>query len=78
MATFVLVPGGWRGGWYFHNLAEALRARGHRAYAAQLTGVGERRLQPREPIPSCPRAHSPPSPQPLRVDENPVDLDPLR
>jgi pimeloyl-ACP methyl ester carboxylesterase len=43
MATFVLVPGGWRGGWYFQSLAEALRARGHSAYAVSLTGLGERR-----------------------------------
>lgn len=43
MATFVLVPGGWHGGWYFAPLVEALRARGHQAYAATLTGVGERR-----------------------------------
>lgn len=43
MATFVLVPGGWHGGWYFQGLAEALRARGHIAYPASLTGIGERR-----------------------------------
>ncbi|MFA6265141.1 MAG: alpha/beta fold hydrolase [Pseudolabrys sp.] len=43
MATYVLVPGGWHGGWYFQNFAEALRARGHRAYAVTLTGLGERR-----------------------------------
>lgn len=43
MATYVLVPGGWHGGWYFQSFAEALRARGHRAYAITLTGVGERR-----------------------------------
>ncbi len=43
MATFVLVPGGWHGGWYFQSLAEALRARGHRAYPTTLTGLGERR-----------------------------------
>lgn len=43
MATFVLVPGGWHGGWYFQSLTEALRARGHRAYAPTLTGLGERR-----------------------------------
>jgi pimeloyl-ACP methyl ester carboxylesterase len=42
MATFVLLPGGWHGGWYFQNLAEALRARGHRAYAITFTGLGER------------------------------------
>ena len=42
MATFVLLPGGWHGGWYFQNLAEALRARGHRAYPITFTGLGER------------------------------------
>jgi pimeloyl-ACP methyl ester carboxylesterase len=43
MTTYVLVPGGWHGGWYFQGLAEALRARGHRAYPVTLTGIGERR-----------------------------------
>ena len=43
MATFVLIPGGWHGGWYFQGFAEALRVRGHRAYAITLTGLGERR-----------------------------------
>ncbi|HEY4132151.1 MAG TPA: alpha/beta fold hydrolase [Gemmatimonadaceae bacterium] len=43
MATFVLIPGGWHGGWYFESFAEALRARGHRAYAVTLTGLGEQR-----------------------------------
>ena len=43
MATFVLVPGGWHGGWYFQPLAEALQAHSHRAYSVTLTGLGERR-----------------------------------
>jgi len=43
MATYVLVPGGWHGGWYFQSLARALQTRGHRAYATTLTGLGERR-----------------------------------
>lgn len=43
MTTYVLIPGGWHGGWYFQNFADALRARGHRAYAITLTGVGDRR-----------------------------------
>jgi pimeloyl-ACP methyl ester carboxylesterase len=43
MATFVLVPGGWRGGWYFQRLAEALESRGHRARSLTLTGLAERR-----------------------------------
>ena len=36
-------PGGWHAGWYFQAFAEALRARGHRAYPITLTGLGERR-----------------------------------
>lgn len=43
MATFVLIPGGWHGGWYFQGFAEALRARGHHAYPVTLTGLAERR-----------------------------------
>jgi pimeloyl-ACP methyl ester carboxylesterase len=43
MSTYVLVPGGWRGGWYFQSFAEALCARGHRVYPVTLTGLGERR-----------------------------------
>lgn len=45
MATFVLIPGGWHGGWYFHDFATALRARGHLAFAMTLAGIGERRHQ---------------------------------
>ncbi len=43
MSAFVLIPGGWHGGWYFQAFAEALRARGHRAYPVTLTGLGHRR-----------------------------------
>lgn len=43
MATYVLVPGGWRGGWYFQDLAKALEAHGHQAHAVTLTGLGDRR-----------------------------------
>lgn len=43
MATYILIPGGWHGGWYFQSLAEALRVKGHQAYAITLTGIGERR-----------------------------------
>lgn len=43
MAIYVLIPGGWHGGWYFQSVAEALRARGHRAYPVTLTGLGDRR-----------------------------------
>ena len=40
--TFVLVHGGWHGGWYWHNVEEHLRAAGHRTFAPTLTGLGER------------------------------------
>src|ERR671933_109588 len=42
MATFVLVPGFWLGGWAWRDVAETLRAAGHRVYPATLTGLGER------------------------------------
>lgn len=42
MATFVLIPGGWHGGWYFQSLARELRRQGHEAYPLTLTGLGER------------------------------------
>ena len=40
--TFVLVHGGWRGGWCWQRVAERLRKRGHRVFAPTLTGLGER------------------------------------
>ncbi|MFE9118843.1 alpha/beta fold hydrolase [Streptomyces sp. NPDC007172] len=42
MTTFVLVPGGWHGGWYYSDLADRLRAAGHRALPVTLSGIGER------------------------------------
>src|SRR5579872_3680975 len=39
MSTFVLVPGGWHGGWWFEPLAERLRAGEHMVYALTLTGL---------------------------------------
>jgi pimeloyl-ACP methyl ester carboxylesterase len=42
MATFVLVPGFWLGGWAWRRVAEPLKAAGHDVYAVTLTGVGER------------------------------------
>jgi pimeloyl-ACP methyl ester carboxylesterase len=42
MATFVLVPGMWLGGWAWHAVAETLRAAGHSVYPVTLTGLGER------------------------------------
>ncbi len=42
MTTFVLVHGAWHGGWCWQRVVERLWARGHRAYAPTLTGLGER------------------------------------
>jgi pimeloyl-ACP methyl ester carboxylesterase len=43
MAVFVLVPGGWLGGWAWRDVAAQLTRRGHRAVPVTLTGLGERR-----------------------------------
>ncbi|MEM1231310.1 MAG: alpha/beta hydrolase [Pseudomonadota bacterium] len=40
--TFLFIPGTWHGGWAWTPVCEALRALGHRAFAATPTGVGER------------------------------------
>jgi pimeloyl-ACP methyl ester carboxylesterase len=42
MATYVLVPGAWLGGWAWHDVAARLRAGGHEVYPITLTGLGER------------------------------------
>ena len=42
MATFVLVHGGWFGGWCWREVADKLRQQGHLVYAPTLTGLGER------------------------------------
>jgi len=42
MATFVLVPGAWLGGWAWQPVARQLRNHGHDAYPVTLTGLGER------------------------------------
>jgi pimeloyl-ACP methyl ester carboxylesterase len=39
---FVLVHGTWLGGWIWADVADRLRAAGHRVYTPTLTGVGER------------------------------------
>jgi len=41
-ATYVLVHGTWLGGWIWADVAERLRAAGHRVLTPTLTGVGER------------------------------------
>jgi pimeloyl-ACP methyl ester carboxylesterase len=42
VATFVLVHGGWHGGWCWRDIAPTLRAAGHDVYAPTLTGLGAR------------------------------------
>ncbi|WP_405164355.1 alpha/beta hydrolase [Nocardia sp. NBC_01499] len=42
MSTFILVPGGWHGGWYFQPIAETLRRLGYSAFSVTLTGLGDR------------------------------------
>jgi pimeloyl-ACP methyl ester carboxylesterase len=42
VATYVLVPGAWLGGWAWQAVARDLRARGHDVYPVTLTGLGER------------------------------------
>ena len=41
-ATFVLVHGTWHGGWVWQDVANKLRAMGHRVYTPTCTGCGER------------------------------------
>jgi len=43
MATFVLVHGAYQGGWIWQQVANRLRAAGHRVYAPSLDGCGERK-----------------------------------
>lgn len=42
MATYVLVPGGWAGGWQWRAVATHLRNSGHDVFTPTLTGLGER------------------------------------
>jgi pimeloyl-ACP methyl ester carboxylesterase len=42
MAVYVLVGGGWLGGWCWQGVARRLRQEGHDAYPVTLTGLGER------------------------------------
>jgi len=42
MATYVLVGGGWLGGWCWQKVARRLREEGHDVYPVTLTGLGER------------------------------------
>lgn len=42
MATYVLVHGGWHGGWCWRRVGRALIATGNEVYTPTLTGLGER------------------------------------
>jgi pimeloyl-ACP methyl ester carboxylesterase len=42
MTTFVIVHGGWGGGWEWTPVARILRKRGHEVFTPTLTGLGER------------------------------------
>ncbi|MHB8644363.1 MAG: alpha/beta fold hydrolase [Thermomicrobiales bacterium] len=42
MAIFVLVHGGWDGGWFWRPVARRLQSDGHDVFTATLTGSGER------------------------------------
>jgi pimeloyl-ACP methyl ester carboxylesterase len=42
MATFVIVHGGFGGGWEWHEVARLLQAEGHEVTRPTLTGLGER------------------------------------
>jgi pimeloyl-ACP methyl ester carboxylesterase len=39
MASFVLIPGGWRGGWTFADFVARLKRADHEAYAVTLSGL---------------------------------------
>lgn len=41
MTTFVLIPGGWQGGWIYQTLADLLAARGHQTLPITLSGLGD-------------------------------------
>lgn len=43
MATFILIPGGWQGGWVYQKVEAMLSARGHRVLPVTLSGLGDAR-----------------------------------
>jgi pimeloyl-ACP methyl ester carboxylesterase len=43
LATFVLVPGFWLGGWAWRAVARSLQASGHEVYAVTLAGLAEKK-----------------------------------
>lgn len=41
MATFILIAGGWQGGWVYQQVADLLTTEGHRALTVTLSGLGD-------------------------------------
>jgi pimeloyl-ACP methyl ester carboxylesterase len=41
MATFILIAGGWQGGWVYQQVADMLTAHGHKALPVTLSGLGD-------------------------------------
>lgn len=41
MATFILIPGGWQGGWVYQKVADLLAVHGHRVLPITLSGLGD-------------------------------------
>ena len=41
MATFILIPGGWQGGWVYQQVADILTGHGHKALPITLSGLGD-------------------------------------
>lgn len=42
MSNYVLIHGGWAGGWMWREVADYLRQAGHQVFTPTLTGLGER------------------------------------
>jgi len=41
MTTFILIPGGWQGGWVYQKVADMLTAQGHKAVPITFSGLGD-------------------------------------
>jgi pimeloyl-ACP methyl ester carboxylesterase len=41
MATFILIPGAWQGGWVYQKVADILTSHGHKALPITLPGLGD-------------------------------------
>ena len=41
MASFILIPGGWQGGWVYQKVTDMLTAHGHNALPITLSGLGD-------------------------------------